>query len=314
MSDDPITYSEHAADILTHAVDLADQGKAFALVASLKIEGGAAREVGSLAVVTPAGQMTGYLSNGCIDQDIVLQAQTALSTGQVISMRYGEGSSFMDLKLPCGGALELLIDPDPDIAMLRAASAALQRRETAELTFSTARGGDAAGTFTFGYAPKPALILAGRGAILRMTAKLVSGMDFDLTVASPEEADLAQIAKLDPHLILPMTTPSQAPTLPLDANTGVLLLFHDHEWEQQILLQAACSDAFFVGAMGSRRTHQLRLFGLQDAGLTTAERDRIRGPIGLVPSLRNASLIAVSALAEVIAALPPQQWRVDPPY
>ena len=71
-----ITYAEHAQDILEATVRLIKSGQPCALVTSLAIEGGAAREVGSLAVVSRDGSMRGYLSNGCIDRDIVLQGLT----------------------------------------------------------------------------------------------------------------------------------------------------------------------------------------------------------------------------------------------
>lgn len=67
---DDLTYAEHAFDIIAKAAELAKANHPFALITSLAIEGGAAREVGSLAIVEQRGAMTGYLSNGCIDRDI----------------------------------------------------------------------------------------------------------------------------------------------------------------------------------------------------------------------------------------------------
>ena len=78
-----ILYSEHAQDILAITLDLMRSGEPCALVTSLKIEGGAARELGSLAVITSMGDMTGYLSNGCIDRDIIHHAMAAIDNGQV---------------------------------------------------------------------------------------------------------------------------------------------------------------------------------------------------------------------------------------
>ena len=77
-----IAYFEHAQDILATTVALIHSGQPCALVTSLAIEGGAAREVGSLAVVAQSGIMTGYLSNGCIDRDIVLHGLNAIRNGR----------------------------------------------------------------------------------------------------------------------------------------------------------------------------------------------------------------------------------------
>ena len=124
-----ILYAEHAQDILASTLDLMRSGEPCALVTSLNIEGGAARELGSLAVITATGDMTGYLSNGCIDRDIIHHGMAAIDNGQVKHLRYGAGSPYLDLKLPCGGALELVIDPAPDLTVLEAALARLLNRE-----------------------------------------------------------------------------------------------------------------------------------------------------------------------------------------
>ena len=311
---DNITYVEHALAILDQAIKLSDSDQRFALVVSIAIEGGAARSVGSLAVITQTGDMTGYLSNGCIDQDIVLQGIDALETGAVRHIRYGAGSPFVDLKLPCGGALELVIDPTPDIRCLRNARDRLRQRQTAIMSFCPIKGvqPQGQGAIDIRYAPQPRLVLAGRGAILRATANLAVQMEFELHIASPDIADLAQLTTLQTAHVHEMTTPSDSPDLPIDAHTAVVLLFHDHEWEQQLLLRATRSDPFFIGAMGSQKTHAIRLQKLGTAGLPQSERDKIHGPIGLVPSLRNASSIAISALAEIIAVLPVAQQRIHP--
>ena len=306
MPEASITYAEHAQDILEAIVGLIQTGQPCALVTSLAIEGGAAREVGSLAVVSQDGAMLGYLSNGCIDCDIVLQGLTAIETGQVKHIRYGAGSPYIDLKLPCGGALDLVIDPTPNLEMLRAALEGLYARKMAGLSFATQSD-----FVRFQYAPKPALILAGRGAILRTTASLAAHMDFELHIASPDCDDIDSLGHLAPKSCQPMTTPQAPMRMPVDAHTAVLLLFHDHEWEQNLLMHAATLEPFFIGALGSRKTQEIRLQRLADAGLSAAYCGRIQGPIGLVPGLRNASLIAVSALAEVTANLPAAQISLE---
>jgi len=108
---DDIAYVEHPSDVIASAADLARQGRPFALITSVAIEGGAARDLGSLALVDDTGRMVGYLSNGCIDKDIQFHATEALQSRSKRLVRYGNGSQFADLTLPCGGALDVLIDP-----------------------------------------------------------------------------------------------------------------------------------------------------------------------------------------------------------
>ncbi|MDG1240206.1 MAG: XdhC family protein [Planktomarina sp.] len=300
-----ILYAEHAQDILAATLDLMRSGEPCALVTSLNIEGGAAREIGSLAVISGTGDMIGYLSNGCIDRDIIHHGMAAIDNGQLKHLRYGAGSPYLDLKLPCGGALELVIDPAPDLAGLEAALAHLLHRQKTVLSFAGRNG-----PVQIEYTPKPALILAGRGAILRTTAQLAAHMDFELHLASPDLEDLACLEELNPTTRQSMTSPSAAIDLAIDAYSAVLLVFHDHEWEQAILMQVTQNKPFFIGALGSRKTHAMRVERLKQAGLSETQCAQIQGPIGLVPSLRNASLIAVSALAEITAKLPPFQVRL----
>jgi len=218
----------------------------------------------------------------------------------------------MDLKLPCGGALELIINPAPKLEVLSGALEALRARAMTVMSFEADPELilDGGGALRFQYAPKPALVLAGRGPILRSTATLAEGMGFELHVASPDVDDIACLSDLNPKSTHRMTTPDVSLELPMDAHTAVLLLFHDHEWEHNLLMSAANAQPFFIGALGSNKTHEVRMRRLLEAGLSAELCSKIQGPIGLVPSLRNASLIAVSSLAEVTSKLPSAQVRL----
>jgi xanthine dehydrogenase accessory factor len=302
--DNHITYQDHAVDVLAQVAAYIRTGQRFVLITSVDIKGGSARDVGSLAVVADTGEMTGYMSNGCIDQDILLQALDCLAAGTARLLRYGDGSPFHDLTLPCGGALSVWIDPAPDKAALVAAYEALLVRTPATLIFYPASqtGPAVPAAITIVYQPKVALTLAGRGAIFRATAKVANAIGFDVTGFSPDMDDLMAITaycKVPPTHV---TSRNSITNLNLDQTSGFITLFHDHDWEPAFLVAALATTAGFVGALGSQRTHAARLAQLADIGVSDRNQQRIRGPIGLVPSLRNADLIAVSALAEVAQA------------
>ena len=304
---DSLVYAEHPSDIIERAAALIAAARPFCLITSLAIEGGAAREVGSLAVVDGNGAMTGYLSNGCIDRDIQLQARAALEAGQATVIRYGEGSRYADLKLPCGGALVVLIDPNPDHAALLAAAEDLAARRPVRLTF---QGPDDTDDRAFTYTPRHRLVLAGRGAIFRSMAQIGLATGYDLHLLSPDTEDLEAVGHLSSAPAQHLTTPTSVPNMSmLYAYSAFLTLFHDHDWEPSLLKAALETPAPFIGSLGSRRTHMLRLDALAEMGVPEAALTRLRGPIGLVPSLRDASSIAVSALAEIVGAF--QTARVD---
>lgn len=302
---EPIEYIEHAADVLGHAVRLIRAGRRFTLVTSVEIRGGSAREVGSLAVVDESGAMWGYLSNGCIDRDIQLQARDALVRGSPKILHYGAGSPFLDLKLPCGGSLKLLLDPAPDHAALEAAYAALRARESARLAVALPPEGSAqAATIRFSYAPKPRLVIAGRGAVFRATAQIAHDAGFELAIMSPEETDLEAIGALSSCAPIALRTPDSPVDLNLDSHSAFLTLFHDHDWEPALVLAALRTPARFIGCLGSAKSHANRLETLRGMGASEADLARVSGPLGLVPSLRHAPSIGVSAMAQVIAAFP----------
>jgi xanthine dehydrogenase accessory factor len=298
-------YAERVADIVDAAACMIGGDYRFALITSLSIKGGAARDVGSLAIVEPDGTMTGYLSNGCIDRDIQHRALMALEDNRKEVVRYGEGSRYLDLKLPCGGALEVLIDPDPDRDMLLKAKRDFDARIQATLSFRA--GGADQDIHSFTYEPRVRICLAGRGAIFRAMAQLGNAMGYEVFLISPDTEDLDATQHLSTQAPIHLTSFDQALDLRnLDHRTAFLTLFHDHDWEPHLLLKALGTPAGFIGSLGSRRTHVMRCETLIGWGATDVEVSRLKGPIGLVGSLRDASLIAISALAEIVSIFPSQ--------
>ncbi|MEP1198051.1 XdhC family protein [Tateyamaria sp.] len=297
-----LTYVEHASEIIAKAAGFIAEDRPFALITSLAIEGGAAREVGSLALVDETGEMTGYLSNGCIDRDIQLHAQDALRSGAKKLIRYGDGSRYVDLKLPCGGALIVLIDPAPDKDALVRAAAEFAARQMVTLTF---HGPDDEEPVSrdFTYSPRHRLVLAGRGAIFRSMAQIGQATGYEVFALSPDADDLAAVRACidtDPRQL---TNPNAEEHLDmLDEHSAFLTLFHDHDWEPVLLKAALDTPAHFIGSLGSRRTHEMRKETLRQMQVDETSLKRLRGPIGMVPSLRDAPSISVSALAEIVAA------------
>lgn len=281
-----------------------ERGLRFALITSVGIEGGAAREVGSLALVAENGRMTGYVSNGCIDRDIQHHAMVSLTSGQKTLIRYGDGSRYADLKLPCGGALDVLIDPAPDLEAIIKAKQNFDTRRPVTLSFKSDEIGSRSYQFT--YAPPFRLCLAGRGAIFRSVAKAGHATGFDICLLSPETADLAAVGHLESQTAVHLTSQNQIQELDmLDEHSAFLTLFHDHDWEPALLNAALQTKAGFIGSLGSRMTHAKRCETLLEMGVSEQRLLRLHGPIGLVPSLRDASFIAISTLAEIIAQCPP---------
>jgi len=154
----------------------------------------------------------------------------------------------------------------------------------------------------FDYHPPIRLRIAGRGADALTLATIAQAAGHETRLQLLDEQDIDAAHQIGLSDVQALTTVSQLPEVEDDPWTAFVLLFHDRDLEIPLLRQALDGPALYIGAVGSRHTHAKRCDALRDAGCTAEEISRIRGPIGLVPSLRDASAIALSTLAEIIEA------------
>jgi xanthine dehydrogenase accessory factor len=140
----------------------------------------------------------------------------------------------------------------------------------------------------------------GEGSNLISFCTLAQASGFAISAYSPDQAsiDLLLQEKIEGHRI---HRQSEFDSLAIDEFTAVITLFHEHEWESDILHAALNSDADYIGALGSCATHSTRLQTLAAMPATRRSSDRIHGPIGLDIGATNPSEIAVSVLAEITA-------------
>lgn len=289
--------SEHPVDVFQFILDCHAENTPCVLAILTGTQGGAVRTEGALMAITSSGYACGYLSGGCIDADIILQAQNALRTGQSKTLHYGAGSPFLDITLPCGGAIEVTLFVKLNTASIRTATDALLARRVAHLNF-TNNGQSYSAT----YRPKLRVRIAGRSADPVALARISVGTGIETELWSADEDCLANAAPIDNLTIRTLTTPSALPGTGDDASTAFVLMMHDHDWEPALLIQALSGSAFYIGAVGSPHTHAKRCALLSEHGVSHSDIARINGPIGLVPSLRDASMLAISTLAEIIDA------------
>ncbi|MDB5724922.1 MAG: hypothetical protein JWQ16_1676 [Novosphingobium sp.] len=266
-------------------------GGAAALCTVTAIDGSWSRRLGAQLAVLPDGSTRGSLADGCLEKALATEALAAQSSGTPARvLRYGEGSPFLDIRLPCGSGIEVLVDPAPDHQALEAACAALTAREPAELAI----GKTPQGPFVRRYLPKLRLVVMGSGPEVTALRRLALAQGIDCLVAGPSGEATNDIA----------IGLGQAPQLPADAAidpwTAIAVLFHDHEWERGILPWALASPAFYVGAQGGRGARETRLAMLAEVGGNPAD-PRLRSPIGVFAHARTPSVLALSILAEIVA-------------
>lgn len=265
---------------------LAAERAALALITG--VEGPSYRPLGAGMVVSETGESWGSLSSGCIERDVVIHARAALADGQVRALRYGAGSPFRDLVLPCGGGLDILILPAPDRAALAQAQASLQARRPALLRL---------GPLVLDLQPQLRVLAFGKGPELRLFSALAAAAGYPVESFSPDAETLAGLAH--GQVLASKDWPDG---LKADARTAVTLFFHDHDWEPRLLQAALASPALYVGAQGSLRAHQARCAELAALGVPDQATARLAAPFGLIPSVRDPRTLAASVLAQVLEA------------
>ena len=275
----------HPVDALRLIDQGASEGVAGVLITLVAIDGTSSRAIGTQMAVLSDGRNVGSFSGGCIERAIIAEALDVLASGSPRIVRYGIGSPYIDVRLPCGGGLDLLFTPHPDAAAVAGALARLDRREPAQLQL---------GTHLQHYAPALRLIALGHGEDLLALVRLARAYGVDVVGYAP-----AQDVLPDPG-VLPLVTATRLPAFASDAWTAIVFLFHDRDWEDQLLPQALACPAFYHGAVGSRRTHQARLDRLRNLDIPKAHIEALRGSVGLIPATRHPATLALSILAELV--------------
>lgn len=289
---EPLLYAEHPQDVLQQWLTWRRSGPA-ALVVVTSTEGGSVRAPGALMAVSGEGQRCGYISGGCVDADVALRAQHCLASGTMERIRYGAGSPFIDMPLPCGGAIDIAILPDAPYEDLNRCHAELAARRPFRLILNQLQ-------MDFRYTPKLRIRIAGRGADALALARLAITSGYNLTLQLRRGEDINEAVSAGFQNVVSLDSASSIPECEDDPWTAFVLMFHDPDWESALLKQALSGPAFYIGAVGSRRTQERRRTNLISNGISVIEAERVRGPIGLVPSMRNASMLAVSVLSEII--------------
>ena len=255
------------------------------LITLVAIEGTSSRAIGTQMAVLADGRQVGSFSGGCVERAIVTEAMDVLRQGQPRTVRYGIGSPYIDVRLPCGGGIDLLFTPQPDAGLVAGALTRLAQREPAQLQL---------GHHTQHYAPPLRLIALGHGEDLTALVRLARAYGVDVGAYAPMQDGMRDDG------IAPLVTRTQLPSIATDAWTAIVFVFHDHDWEEFLLPQALALPAFYHGAVGSRRTHQARIGRLRATGVPLRRIDALRGSIGLIPGTRNPATLALSILAELV--------------
>jgi xanthine dehydrogenase accessory factor len=241
------------------------------------IEGSFSRRLGAQLAVHADGSVTGSLADGCLEKQ--LASEVAAARAPVVK-RFGAGSELIDFRLPCGSGLDVLIDPAPDRNACQAAVERLEAREEAGMALPSSDLPERR------YIPALRLQLFGEGPELEALVALAGAAGVEAEAHGKDALALGR----------------RPEGLAADPWTAIVLLFHDHEWEQPILEWALSTPAFHIGAQGGFEARRGRIERLAAAGVAPEQLGRIRSPVGVIARSREPGVLAISALAEIVGA------------
>lgn len=292
------------------------EGRKVALVTVARTWGSSPRPPGAWLALCDDGMVQGSVSGGCIEDDLIARMRDGRIAGtQPFELSYGvTKDEAMRFGLPCGGTLQLVVEPAPDVVALaafaeRIGTGQLELRsvdtQSGAVSYASGSRGDTVqwqdGKLTTVHGPRRRLLIIGAGQISFYLAQMALPLDYQVIVCDPrvEYSSEWQV----PGTALRTDMPDDAVlALNLDPNSAVVALTHDPKLDDMALLEALKSPAFYVGALGSKINNDKRRARLQQYfDITTEEADRLHGPVGLPIGSRTPPEIAVAILAEMTA-------------
>lgn len=305
-------------------------GQAALLVTVARTWGSSPRPPGSLMAISGRGETVGSVSGGCIEDDLILRIReqgidAVCAEGRPAVLRYGiSADQAHRFGLPCGGTVELVLEPLQPHSRVDTLLAACTARQSTERCLDmrsgavTLRPGRTDGlprwdgeTLVNHFGPRARLVLIGAGDLSRFMSEMALSLGFEVMVCDPRPEQRASWALPGVHVSHEMPDDLLQRLRP-DARTAVVALTHDPKLDDLALIDALQSEAFYVGAIGSRRNAQQRRQRLQEHfDLSPAQMQALRSPAGLYIGSKTPAEIALSIMAEIIArkngiALPPQ--------
>ena len=300
-------------DVLENALAWRRAGRRAWLVTVAQTFGASPRPPGSLLAMRDDGILVGSVSGGCIEDDLVARREEF--AGRVPRfVSYGVTSDeARRFGLPCGGKLEVIVEAEAAIADLEALMAhvgsgrVIGRRvdlATGAWSFAPAQPtGECERTdarFTSVHGPRWRMLIIGASEIAHYLAEMATTVDYRVFVCDPREE--YRLAWRVPGATFVEGMPDDAvAAIRPDGHTVVLAVSHDPKLDDLALLEALKSEAFYVGAVGSKQTSVERRRRLAGFDLSAREIARLRGPVGLAIGSRTPPEIAVAILADLIA-------------
>ncbi len=327
-------------DVADLAAQWRDEGRRFAFATVAKTWGSAPRPVGSHLIVDDQGHFEGSVSGGCVEGEVLSEAEQVIETGTPRFLSFGVADeTAWRVGLSCGGRISVLVQTMADIdgsagPLVHDIAAARHRREPVVLATEVEtgrshilRGSDPVPAGEVGavmaerlisgvsgivemtdrklmvtaYVPAPRLIILGAVHIGQELAPMAAAAGFEVSVIDPRSA-FAAPQRLPGVRVFAEWPDEAIPRIGIDRFTAFAALTHDPKIDDPGIEAALAARCFYVGALGSRKTHEKRLSRLAERGIGGDVLASIHAPIGLAIGARTPAEIAIATLAEIIQA------------
>ncbi len=328
-----MTVAEHDR-IPEIALDWMAAGKRAALATVVQTWGSAPRPAGSQLVISEEAEIMGSVSGGCVEGAVVAEALEALEDGECRVLEYGvSDDEAFAVGLACGGTIRIMVEPvgvgkGPEEALIRELAEARAARRAVALAVNlktwerrlldgagtgaldreaasrlhSDKSGSAEDWFLGVHNPPLRMIVVGAVHIAQALMPMARIAGYDAALVDPRDAFGSQ-ARFPGERILHDWPDEALDKLGLDARTAVVTLTHDPKLDDPAIRRALKSDVFYLGCLGSKKTHAKRVARLAEAGFSEAEIGRIHAPLGADIGASTPAEIALSALAEITERL-----------
>ncbi len=300
-------------EVLSRALEWLESGYKAHLFTVVQTWGSAPRLPGAILVVREDGHLIGSVSGGCIEDDLADKARNQALPKTPAIMEYGiSRDEAQRFRIPCGGRLQIFVEPLNAAEQLQLLLESLQDRKLIKRSVNMHTGqvklmqvlpeglpkieGDWFHTY---FGPQWRLLIIGANQLGSMLASMAQVLDFDVLICEPRQEirdewhveGVTWVEGMPDDVVLEINA---------DAHTAIVAVTHDPKLDDMALLEALKSDAFYVGALGShknqeKRRERLRMFDLNELEIST-----LRGPVGLQIGSRTPAEIAIAILAELI--------------
>lgn len=313
------------------ALTWAEEGRKVALATVVRTWGSAPRPVGSQLAIDSEMNFQGSVSGGCVEGAVIFEAVEAMADGKcrVLSFGVSDDTAF-EVGLACGGEIQVMVEPvgvgqGPSLEDLRAlVEARAARRQVVwevdtagwtrrllardpsdaglEERFRTDKSALEDGVFRGVHNPPLRLVIVGAVHIAQPLVSMARLAGYDVVLCDPRDS-FASAERFPEETFLEGWPDEALEEFGLDARTAVVTLSHDSKIDTPALRVALGSEAFYIGALGSTRTHAKRVAALTEGGLTGDVIARVNGPVGLDIGAASPSEIAISIMAEMTERL-----------